>query len=107
MRLITLVIQKTMPRLYSQEGKTADEIMVRVKFFNPTGAGTWYMTEYDPVNRIGYGWCTLGMGPGCDELGTFSIDELQAFTGRLGIGIERDLYWEPVPLQAVMDGSVT
>ena len=35
------------------------------------------------------------------ELGYFSLSELQAFRGRFGLGIERDLYFEPRRLSAL------
>jgi hypothetical protein len=38
-----------------------------------------------------FGLCDLGMG--CPELGYVSLNELQSVNGRLGLGIERDLYF--------------
>jgi len=61
-----------------------------VKFFNPTGAATWLITEMMPDEPdILFGLCDLGMR--CPELGYASLSELQSVTGRLGLGIERDL----------------
>lgn len=61
-----------------------------VKFFDPTGAATWLITEMMPDEPdILFGLCDLGMG--CPELGYVSLAELQSVTGRLGLGIERDL----------------
>lgn len=61
-----------------------------VKFFDPTGAATWLITEMMPDEPdILFGLCDLGMG--CPELGYVSLSELQSVTGRLGLGIERDL----------------
>jgi hypothetical protein len=102
MMLITKEIERKTPALYSQESKSADEVMVVAKFFDPTGAATWYMTEYDPESRIGFGWVTLGFGPGCDELGQFSITELESLRVGFGLKIERDLHWSPVPLSKIM-----
>jgi hypothetical protein len=48
---------KDFARVGRQE-HTSDPIVV-AKFFNPTGAGTWYATEYDPSERR----CFLGMCP--------------------------------------------
>src|SRR5258708_14109260 len=63
-----------------------------VKFFDPTGAATWLITEMMPDEPdILFGLCDLGMG--CPELGYVSLAELQSVTGRLGLGIERDLYF--------------
>jgi hypothetical protein len=68
-----------------------------VKYFDPCGAATWIITELMPVSGEGvepdilFGLCDLGMG--CPELGTVSLAELKSVTGRLGLGIERDLHF--------------
>jgi hypothetical protein len=67
--------------------------MATVKLFNPTGAGTWYISEYDPTDRLAFGVSDLGMG--CAELGYISMAELVEFRGRLGLPIERDLHFTP------------
>ena len=60
-----------------------------VKLFNPTGSGTWLLTETDPERPdVAFGLCDLGMG--CPELGSVDLSELSAFRGRFGLGIERD-----------------
>jgi|TARA_Y100000034_G_C6770429_1_gene343675 hypothetical protein len=105
MKLITKEIEKNAPKLYSQDNRSSDEVMVVAKFFDPCGAGTWYMTEYDPDERLAFGWVTLGMGPGCDELGYFSIAEMEKVKGPLGLGIERDIHWQPCPLSEVMNAN--
>ena len=61
-----------------------------VKLFDPCGAATWLLTEIE--GDIAFGLCDLGMGS--PELGSVSISELEAITGPLGIGIERDMYFE-------------
>ena len=64
-----------------------------VKLFNPCGAGTWLVTELDPEDAfVAFGLADLGFG--CPEAGSFSIEELEAFKGPFGLGIERDLYFE-------------
>ena len=62
------------------------EFKAVVKFFNPTGIGTWFLSEYDPENKVFFGLCCLHE----KELGYVSIDELKEFRGQLGLGIERD-----------------
>lgn len=65
-----------------------------VKYFDPSGAATWLITEMMPDEPdILFGLCDLGMGH--PELGYVSLSELQSVKGRLGLGIERDLYFEP------------
>jgi hypothetical protein len=69
-----------------------------VKYFDPCGAATWIITELMPAEAEGvepdilFGLCDLGFG--CPELGYVSLSELRSVTGRLGLGIERDLYFK-------------
>jgi hypothetical protein len=64
-----------------------------VKLFNPCGAATWLLTEIDPDDEtVAWGLCDLGMG--FPEFGTVSLEELSAYRGRFGLGIERDLHFE-------------
>jgi len=90
MQLMTKALEKRFAEVGSQE-HVADPIIV-AKFFNPAGAGTWYATEYDPEERIFFGYVSI-FGDWNDEWGSFSLDELESFKGPLGIGIERDLFW--------------
>jgi len=83
------------PALYSQE-HTPDPV-VRVKFFTPDSSWTWYVVEYSSADRLCFG---LVDGFDC-ELGYFSVDELESVRGPLGLRVERDLWWKPVPLSAV------
>ncbi|HIG57907.1 MAG TPA: DUF2958 domain-containing protein [Flavobacteriales bacterium] len=106
MKLITREIIEKAPALGSQDDKSSTEVMIVAKFFNPCGAGTWYMTEYDSEKKMGFGWVSLGFGPECDELGYFSIDELESIEGPLKIGIERDIHWQPRPLSEVMSANL-
>jgi hypothetical protein len=71
---------------------------VLVKLFNPQGAGTWFITAYDPETRRAYGAVDLGYGP---EVGAFDMAELIAFRGCFGLPLERDLWWTPKPLRDV------
>ena len=95
MMLLTKANRKALPPLYSQDGLGEDAIAY-VKFFDPTGAATWYATEFDGVETF-FGLADLGIG--FRELGYFSLSELQAIKGRFGLGIERDRYWSPRPLR--------
>lgn len=102
MMLITKEIARKLPKLYANENKSADETKVPLKLFNPTGIGTWYITEYDPDTEMAFGWCDLGF----PELGYVSIAELREFKGLLGLGIERDINWDSnTTLAQVMNGE--
>ena len=90
MKLLT----KTLVKRFAEVGSQADEKdpLVIAKFFNPCGAGTWYATEYDPEHKIFFGYVSI-FGDHNDEWGSFSLEELKAYRGPLGLGIERDRYF--------------
>lgn len=89
MKLLTKELEKRFAQVGEQDVK--DPIVV-AKFFNPTGAGTWYATAYYPEEKLFFGYVSI-FGDHNDEWGYFSLDELESFHGRFGLGIERDLYF--------------
>ena len=91
MKLLTKDILDKFKKVGSQEA-TPDPLIL-AKFFNPTGIGTWYATEFDPENKIFFGYVSL-FGDENDEWGSFSLTELEEFKGRFGLGIERDRHFE-------------
>ena len=93
MKLLTKELQKKLPPLYSQDGK-GDDAIAYAKFFDPCSSWTWYVTEYDPNTREFFG---LVDGE-YKELGYFSLDQLESFTNVLGLGIERDIHFDPIKL---------
>ena len=99
MRLMTPELEKRFVQVGSQED-VKDPVIV-AKFFNPTGAGTWYATEYDPKQRLFFGYVSI-FGDHNDEWGYFSLDELESYVGRFGLGIERDLYWQEKSFKQVV-----
>ena len=73
--------------------------MVRVKLFTPYSDWTWLLYEYDPEDKIAFGFAYCGHMPDCAELGSVYIPELEALRGPGGIpGVERDLHWQPCRL---------
>lgn len=90
MPLLTNELIRTIPKLYETE-KIEDKTIL-IKLFNPNGIGTWYIVEYDEESKEAFGYVDLGYYP---ELTYFSIPELEAYRGPLGIGIERDLNFIP------------
>ena len=99
MKLLTKAIESKLPTLDETSEWALGKYTAHVKWFNPTGAGTWYIAAYDPEQRLAFGWCDLGS----PELGYVSLDELEEHRGMFGLGIERDLHWAPRPLQDVME----
>lgn len=121
---MTEEIIKTFEKVGRQE-ESKDPLVI-VKFFNPTGAGTWYATEmyyrvlpkegneedinakdYKPkpedeiTETIFFGYVSI-FGDFKDEWGYFPLSELEEFRGLAGLGIERDLYIDlPRPMSHI------
>jgi len=94
MRLLTQDIIKKFPKLYANEGKNLADVPVILKIFNPRGAGTWFLTEFDG-DDIFFGLCCIQEA----ELGYVSLTELKS------IGyLERDRHYKG-SLQAAMTGE--
>ena len=76
--------------------------LIRIKLFDPVGNWTWYLAGYDPDRRLAYG----AVDGFAFEVGDFSMLELTALRGRrLGLPIERDLWFEPRPLSVLLRQS--
>lgn len=95
MKLMTKELKKRFSAIGNQENNPNP--IVIAKFFNPSGIGTWYATEYDPKDKIFFGYVSL-FGDECDEWGNFALEELESVRGALGLGIERDLYCGEKPI---------
>jgi ribosomal protein L37AE/L43A len=90
MKLLTQADREKLPKLYGTEGVRAEDKVLRVKFFTPTSNWTWYAVEFDGDDTF------FGYVEGFeDEWGYFSLRELSDVKGPMGVGIERDKYWEP------------
>lgn len=87
-------ISEKLSPLYSQE--EVEDPICPVKYFDPCGSFTWYAVEFDGQD-IFFGKVVSYICPE-GELGYFSLTELKSIRGPLGLGIERDLYFEPRPL---------
>ena len=96
------LIAKDIPPLYATDGK---DPLVLVKWFDPCGRWTYYVVEYDPEERLVFGFCRSPLGGDLDELGYASLDEIRATRNRMGLPMERDLHWKPVPLSKVREGE--
>jgi len=90
MKLMTKELEARFREVGPQE-EVKDPLII-AKYFNPSGAGTWYATEYNPEERIFFGYVSI-FGDLNDEWGYFSLEELESVRGPFGLGIERDLYF--------------
>jgi hypothetical protein len=104
-KLMTKAIEKTIPKLYSQE-KVKDPI-VRVKFFSPYSNWTWYVTEGE---TDGEDWRFFGLVDGFEvEWGYFMLSELEEVEvkvmGYMLPAVERDCYCSPKPISQTTGGK--
>lgn len=102
MKLITAAIAKKFAKfpLGSQEN-LGTEAEVLVKYFNPSGIGTWYVTEAQLMPDGDYRLFGL---VDLHEKGFsyFTLSELQALKcPPYGLGIERDLWFEDKKIKDV------
>ena len=101
MKLLTPEIETTLRENANQRDVDHEPA---VKFFNPCGGGTWLFSELGEDGDTLFGLCDLGFG--CPELGYASLREIEAVDGPLGLGIERDLYFEAkTPLTVYADAA--
>ena len=86
MKLLTKAIEKKL-RANKDKHMVMDKKPV-VKLFNPTGAGTWWLWSMDDDDIL-FGVCEIN----CRELGNVALEEITSFKGRMGLPIERDMYY--------------
>ena len=91
MKLLTKEITEKAQKQYDK-GSDIDGQMIVAKFFDPMGSWTWYLMNL--ADDKDYAW---GIVDGHEvEMGSFSMKELASIQLPLGLGIERDIYFEPV-----------
>src|SRR5579884_1588371 len=89
-------LRQHIPSLYATENQS--DPLVVAKFFSPDAAWTWYLQEFDGDDLM------FGLVDGLEvELGYFSLSELLAVRGPMGLQVERDLYFDPTPLSKVQE----
>lgn len=80
-----------MPRLYDTENTPWEQKVIYEHFF--IGGSDWYAAEYDPNDRLLFGYAVLNQDYQNSEWGYFSLDELKDIRVQ-GIEIDRDLHWD-------------
>ena len=81
------------PRLYSGEDVSLLDKKIHMHLF--IGNCDWYIAEFDPADRLFFGFAILGDDYQNAEWGYISLDELLALRTAQGFEIDRDLYWQP------------
>tara|TARA_R110002167_G_scaffold85587_1_gene232021 strand:- start:330 stop:632 length:303 start_codon:yes stop_codon:yes gene_type:complete len=98
MKLLTEAIKKALPSLDQQDG-LALEAVAYAKFFTPDANWTWYATEYSPTEGLFF-----GLVDGFEqELGYFSLSELESIKGSMGLPVERDTSFKPTKLSELKE----
>jgi len=106
MKLMTKAILKALPSLYATDGIPADKKKVGVKFFSIASSHRFYAVEFDGKDQF-FGYVSTG-DPQYNELGYFSLSELEAIRWRGIPAIERDISWDnKTTLAEVMSGNRT
>lgn len=105
MKLITKQIENLLSKypLRSQDGKR-DNALVLAKFFMPSSAFTFYMLEGDISQQTAYG-IIVGFDNSA-EYGYISLNEMQTVRNRLGLGVERDMYFNKCKVSEIEDSQV-
>ena len=94
MKLLTKEIERKLPKLHESEGVDLFDKVVVCKFFNPMGQGTWYVVEGE--EDTDGDWIFFGLVDLLErEWGYFKLRELEAVDVGWGLGIERDISWQP------------
>ena len=95
MNLLNDTLIKSIPALYATEN--IKDPLVQCKFFTPDNSWSWYVLEYDKDNKIFFGYVS-----GLDnELGYFSLDELESYISSSQLKIKRDIYFTPTKLSDI------
>ena len=112
MNLMTKELEKLFEKypLGSQDG-LGGQAKVIVKYFNPVGVGTWFITEGNKLDNGDYemfGYCHLGDDEYA-ELGYVMLSELEKLNLPFGLKIERDLYLSKdcTLVDAIREGGIT
>ena len=89
-KLIPQTLLSDIPDLYETEGSSNP--MCHVKLFTPDSSFTWYIIEFSKADTN----TCYGYVQGLDnELGYFTLEELESIHGPLGLAIERDMSFSP------------
>ena len=97
MKLLTESIKAAAEKQYSKQSDMAQNVVA--KFFNPCGAGTWYLMNKHKDDD--YCWGIVDLHE--IEMGSFSMGELENIRLPFGLKIERDLYFEPMKAKDVWE----
>jgi len=88
------------PALYSTEKTALKDKKIYMHFF--MGGCDWWVVEYDPEERLLFGFACLNGDEQNAEWGYVSLDELISINVR-GIHVDRDRHWTVRPAKEVSE----
>lgn len=98
MKLFTGEIEDKLQAQYLQGADFEQDVICKI--FDPQGGFTWYIMNQDPKDPD-YLWAIV---KGFEvEMGSVSKSELENVTGKWGLHMERDLFFQPTKAQEVWD----
>jgi len=97
MKLLTKEIRRKLPGLLAQDEK-GDKAIAYVKFFTPWGKTSWFAIEFDGEDTF---FGVVAGDYGYLEYESFSLPELEAIKGPCGLQVERDKFFQPMPLSRI------
>ena len=107
MKLLTKELREKFPKHRETDEKNNGDIPVIAKFFTPWTDWTWYAVEGEPIldeDGTEEDYHFFGFVRGLEnELGYFSLNELESLKGPFGLRIERDLHFGEHTLAEVME----
>lgn len=96
MELVPKTMLENIPDLYQTE-RTINPTC-HIKLFTPDSIFTWYIIEISKEDKSTcYGY-VIGFE---NELGYFSLKELETVKGNLGLRVERDISFKPTALEII------
>ena len=97
-KLISKELLADIPTLYNTED--ISDPICHQKLFTPDANWTWYVIEISKEDKdYCYGY-VIGLD---SELGYFTLSEIEAVRGPLGLAVERDKFFKPTPLSRVKE----
>jgi len=87
-----------MPRLYETEGTPLEDKIIHQHYF--IGASDWYCVEYDPNDRLFFGYTILNGDRQNSEWGYTSLDDLVNINIH-GVQVDYDRHWKPKPFKEI------
>ena len=94
MKLLTKELEKRFEQVWVQEH--LEDPIVIAKFFHPMAGMTWFATEYDPNDRVFFGYVDSEFW----ERWTFSLNELESVVVNW-LKMERDAWFEEKPFSKI------